>query len=89
MLMHTHHYTMCSFVILMKEALKDMDDEVHRCVMWPLASRYGRQKVLGFNTGLLISAVPKLGLASPPCDVLIRLSAQAATMTNYQPSAFH
>jgi hypothetical protein len=32
-LMHTHHYPMCSFVILMEEALKDMDNEVHRRVI--------------------------------------------------------
>jgi len=28
MLMHTHHYPMCSFVVLIEEALEDMDDEV-------------------------------------------------------------
>jgi hypothetical protein len=33
MLMHTHHYPMCSFVVLIEEALEDMDDEVHRRVI--------------------------------------------------------
>jgi hypothetical protein len=32
-LMHTHHYPMCGFVILIEEVLEDMDDEVHRRVI--------------------------------------------------------
>ena len=63
MLMHTHHYPMCSFVVLIEEALEDMDDEVHRRVI--VVEQQNAIKVPRFVCGvvLVMTAVP--GAPSP------------------------